>query len=1602
MTVGYATPIRTLVEEALVSLELDEFVKPGGGASAVLDDLYYTDYAASLDADGLSFVIDLLIPVEIAISLPGVDSLALVIGGGAGATRFRAALFVGPRDFELRLDDIDVALRFPPSVLKPVPPATGGPAPAFAQIQTTASIVLDRNFNIRVEGDQSLTLQECEIAGSGVTMSATGVSWNFERGKTLPAATTAGLQGEFIGVAFTQAKLKLPPDIAGAPEISFDYCCIGTGGFTGGVALAFGTPPACEIGGFEVELERVGIRFQQSRLVAGEIEALLKGENGDPLPFFDTYLAVDLQLRTEGGLRIAIAPAPDRLPAGTQVSNGLVTVRKPGIVSMTLESLELVVAQGKGALKLGGSIKPEVGLPGGEPLPAFGVKALTITTDGEVSVDGGWIDMPRATRLALGPFGLEITRAGIGSEPSGERWVGFSGALSLASGVPMSAAVDGLKIRWDETGLKGVDLAGIALELEVEGVLKFAGEVRFLSNPERFEGAGTLELTSLGLTVSARVVIGKRADYTFLYFYLLVAPPVGVPIFSTGLAFYSLEALYARNMEPNKTPAERWFQDWYRRPELGAVDQQKWSDVRGSQAFGAGVTVGTLPDKGYSVAVKGLLVVVVPGPVLLLDARANILRDPAALAAPAAQALFNALVVYDGRQGTVELAIEPHYVFPDAGELVDVSGIAEAFYSFNDPRAWHVYLGRREREQRIRARLLSLFEANAYLMLDPDSIELGGFIGYDATYTAGPARLTLQAFIEGFALVSFRPKQFKGQLHLQGGIALSVCGIGFGISASATLAAQAPQPFEIDGKLYVKVDLPWPLPDLEASVGLHWETPGPPRLTVPLQAAGIQHPITLTSWQLGGSAPVVPLDGRLGLVFDRPVEDRARVGANAQPAPARPLGDYSIAASLAEIELQEFDGSWKPFATTSGGGPGQPRRLYGMWQSEPGDSGQGNRRLQLWVRSPYEWKRPLSEPSITQLEEAERFSPCEPMLETRLVEFDERDNEVIPPFTAMQYADISWTAGRRGAAVVEVATATRGDTISGTLPKPYYRCLFLPDQLGLVVVTGAGATSVSPAGSAPPGTPALRLDFPSDVKGIVVLALASGSWSLEAFDAAGASLGTAQASLPLTVGRASVSQLVLRARGIRRVHIDTGGLRTALLALAVEGAPSATEQAAARTAIEQSLERFRGEEPILDPNKRYRLRVKTVLRETANRSLAGAEIEQSPIAAAVSLNGAECTLEQSFEFRTEGPPGATSITVDRLDTLEPYVRETVPVRAAPAVYRAFDLGAAFNSDYVDQMYRASGRSLVLRLQSDDGELVIVSNTMGKGNEIVLRREERTWLTTLARSTCQLTVDEAQIVRESAVKAQLPQTPLTPRKRYDVALVAEETGGANPTPPLYQWSFVTSGYRNFAEHITLSNPVRAATISATSLTQWRTAAAPAIAVGDPWEASADDRERSRTVESAVFRDLFDRLDVERVLPADVELHRLQSGAATWGMLLSSPEPFDWERIGLALLGPQLSIRRRSLLDSLRRLVTFTPRAPLPVALLIGPISVRALRDRDGTRAILLRLEAGEVAEFTAGGYWLTATYRRDLGPGRPVLTERGSSADEQGTIAWSVP
>ena len=159
---------------------------------------------------------------------------------------------------------------------------------------------------------------------------------------------------------------------------------------------------------------------------------------------------------------------------------------------------------------------------------------------------------------------------------------------------------------------------------------------------------------------------------------------------------------------------------------------------------------------------------------------------------------------------------------------------------------------------------------------------------------------------------------------------------------------------------------------------------------------------------------------------------------------------------------------------------------------------------------------------------------------------------------------------------------------------------------------------------------------------------------------------------------------------------------------------------------------------------------------------------------------------------------------------------------------------------------------------------------------------------------------------------------------------------------------------------------------------------ALESGDPWLEKGAEREKRQSIEAEAFDTLFGYLDLEKSLPSDVEMHTVVKVEETWGMLLSSPEPFDWERIILEL---------KCLLPSLPVLdPTIPPFPPVGSPMTLPPhppsrpltevnITLRIISNMDGTCAFLIAVVNNRPVPMEAGSYTLKGTYPLNFS-GRP--------------------
>ncbi len=1259
-----------------------------------LQDIAYVEGTIGADEDEgvLHAEVVLRVMREVVLDLPA--GFAVVLGHG----NLSATLDTSPDGWRARLATEVLKLRLPPSLFRPVLDLDGqliaDPDPTHAvDIAIPFAVAIDHEGNLDVEwpgeGQWLLDLPRCMVSDSGIIIEARDVGLRLSTYQNLPqGAAEIGLDDEWRGLFFAEATVHLPEALGGAvpDDVRFTDCYIGSGGFTGTASADWVPAFGGSIFGMQFALARFGVTFVQNALTRSDIAGRIA------LPFFDTPLDVTVGLELGGGLTVAVSGAD---------STALTTLEKPGILRLALEGIGFKIEQGLLTVILSGNLTP---LVGGVNWPTFSVQELAIDSNGNVRLDGGWLDLPNQMSFDFYGFRMELTKIGFGTDEDGTRWIGFSGGVRLVEDLPLGGSVEGLKIKWKGNSVD-LELRGMGVELTVPDALYLKGKVEFFDDGplQGFKGGITLKVIPTNVTVDAQLLVGKNSQnpaYTFAYVFVAGELPAGIPIFNTGLSIYGLAGLVGYNVEPAKAEDASWFDGWYLRPPTGVSDVSKWRDQRNAFALGAGLTLGTASDNGYAFNGKFLLVLVLPGPLILLDGKAGFLQERGK------EPQLVSLAVFDGRAGTLLFNVQARFLYKESGELIDVTGFAEAFFDFGNPRNWHLYLGMdTPSEKRIRATFIKLFEANSYLMLQHSGARMGAWFGYDGKWKAGPLGVTLEAWVEGAAAVSWAPKQFEGNLTLHGNVALRAFGFSAGLGLQSLVEARTPHPYYVHAELEVKLNLPWPLPDPKASIELTWEEEIPPPTPKPLEVLGLEHLKVSEKWLTASdlaSAPVVPLDARPVICFQRNVWDHTGLAANALPPTAERVGSFLFRYHLDAVRLEKRTpggGGWVDVTVPPS--PSLPAgKLWGMWQAVPAAIGDGSpqglppmTKLMLWSRTPFDYGR---ETGGTASEDGFIDSnpdwPCNydwtPVQECG--DFEGRSPGPMPVFSNLE--DLAIVAFQ--ASIVEWS--------DDWIPVSRAVSIGIKQQPDTTETSEVAETHLTHLHAAAPIAPArqgmFRIFFPPNTAA-AYLYVGRGT--------NGFVHQPGKDKQELTYIKEPI--LVLADPG-NLAYVDLTGTVILLRICWVERTEWDRRQfglAAVDKLAADATAALTTEPEVFEPHKEYRLTVETRVERSGNGGQSWDTVgtfsdvgyfrtHSAPGLEDAATGGELVPNEATEHYPARGP----------LQDLTPYVHQTVPEHGSRPVYRAYDIGVDFNEAYTEAMYLLEGKPLVLQVQDANGQPVL--------------------------------------------------------------------------------------------------------------------------------------------------------------------------------------------------------------------------------------------------------------------------------------------------------
>jgi hypothetical protein len=682
--------------------------------------------------------------------------------------------------------------------------------------------------------------------------------------------------------------------LSSGPTINVDNLIVNAQGLSGRLYIeGLDTNPltATLFSDFTVSLTAFDITLAQSGLAASHIAGSLTIPpflNSDGTDSSGNPATIDIEISTDSKGNLTISLAAQESTQST-TPDGLIQLKYSlagvGSIELDVASVEVTETNGVWTIVFSGNLVIETE---GLSWPSIELKGLGIDSKGHVSLEGGWIDLPNQMALDFYGFHVGLQKLGFGTDASGDKWVGFNGDINLVEGLTLGGSVRGLQINLTHPG---VTLDGVSIDFAIPDVLTIDGEVDHFqvnnamsgqdlvnaglpgyifdfiapagsSGPKSvnvFAGAVKLVISAAGdLEVDANFIVGTFGGQSVFFLDVDAELPVGIPIF-LDVALYGMQGLVATGLQPAPEPTYTWWQ-WFKyqaagesggsgtttgavdlssKPNYSASDFYKWLvPSPGAFAIGAGVTIGTEADDGYTASAAIMLVLMLPGPVISLIGKANILSPR--IGAASDDANFDAMATYDGNSQTFDLTIDAQYSIPI---VLDIQATAELFVGQGQ---WYFALGKPPHEKRVSARIFDLFETDAYFVVSDTGLVTGTWTGYKNTWTLGPLSASLDAYLATLAAIQWAPLQIGGGIELYGNIQLSAFGIGVGITADALLEGCAPNPFWIHGELSVELDLPWPLPNVGGTISLTWggddgSVPPAPLALAHLDATLIDH-----------------------------------------------------------------------------------------------------------------------------------------------------------------------------------------------------------------------------------------------------------------------------------------------------------------------------------------------------------------------------------------------------------------------------------------------------------------------------------------------------------------------------------------------------------------------------------------------------------------------------------------------------------------------------------------------------------------------------------------------------------------------------------------
>lgn len=744
---------------------------------------------------------------------------------------------------------VALSLEFPEEILTPVDDQTLEPIDGQKATLSAGQgeVIFSSESGITFEASGSLTMPLCRIGNSDFYLKIDKAKLDLSTTSNLAGAGEYGLPNSFVGAHIQEVEFHFPKfweDDQGNPNtavIRGENLFVGTGGITGRVMMeaTTSTDPLIYLkwGDFALVLKEFSLDFFQNSIVGSSISAMLT----IPGIFGGAPQDVDVKI-VISDTGFEVTGTPENLVLGCT------DPMAANCISYEVKTISLGQSGSRFYIETTGTLNIRTDLPviGNLIDQELEIKRLRIWSDGTVDFDGGSLVLPTSVSINAGPVELSVTALHIGTYEGyvdGQlrqyTYIGFDGGVKSGPG-GFDVRGNGIKYYFTTDGgtfdhfLK---IAGIAIDIIIPGGARPEDATAIiegflsLSNPEtdpgpnpnpedfnaaeEFAGGVSITLPQLDMAGGASMRIRpETGDYLVDMFFEMSTP---IALGSTGLGIYGFRGLIGNGFVAAKEEGETWW-EYYRKPKLG-INQDKFAAEDGF-SIGAGASIATVADSGYTFSSKLFFLASVPR-LFLLEGQANILSTRIGLDSTVDPPFYAAILISDE---SFEAGLGVDYKIPKGGEILDLDATMELAFFYERASAWYINIGRdTPAEKRVRAKVLSLIDMYSYLMISSQGIKAGAGASWDFQKDFSIAKIAFGVAVDVGGQLSFNPVQVGGFLSLVGYASLRVFGIGFRINVSAKLTAEAPKPFIITGSFHVELSLPWPLPDVSATLSFTWQ-----------------------------------------------------------------------------------------------------------------------------------------------------------------------------------------------------------------------------------------------------------------------------------------------------------------------------------------------------------------------------------------------------------------------------------------------------------------------------------------------------------------------------------------------------------------------------------------------------------------------------------------------------------------------------------------------------------------------------------------------------------------------------------------------------------